>query len=1418
MAAQETDQGDKQPTPAEPPMNRTHPGVLSSTTRSFATLAFCLAATLAFAQSAHAAIIPTGDVAPVYDNSDPWDLTGNILLVGGTGVGTLEINSGSSVNSLISSVGNQTTGDGVLTVTGANSILTATSIVSIGGSGTGELNVEAGGLVEAGGVAMAGGSSALSEATVTGANSQLSATGIMVVGGAINPFTGDIGPGGDATLTVNSGGAVTVGDAATPLGSSLVVSDADMAGGALTVFSGGQINLAGQAVIGKDLSESGSATLTGEGAYLSTGGNAAVGSSGTGTLNVEAGADVDVGNILNIGLEAGSTGTTTVTGVGSTLDTIDDLNVGSSGNGTLNILDGATVRTGILSAIGSQAGSTGEVTVSGAGSHWETDYAFLEPGTVIIINSGLDVGAFGDGTLNIEDGGRVSSGIAVIAAGEDSVGTATVTGAGSRWNIPNRFQVGGGGNGTLTIEDGGVVNSGGESYVGSFAEGEVTVTGAGSEWNHNATLAFGFAGSGTVTVEDGGEMTNDGVTSLGFFPDSAGMVTITGAGSRWENNDNVSVGIFGSGTIDIDDGGVAALQGLGIAADVAGVGVVTVRDANSQLRIRDNLVVGGSVFDNSSGGDGTLNIESGGRVRLNDTDTVSNLEALDISGDGPMPMDGVTMTVFSGGTVNNYASAVVGSNPGEYGTAIVTGSGATWNNGGTLTVGFLGTGTLAIEDGGVVTSVDGKLGEFVVGSGNATVTGAGSRWDLSGELEVGLAGTGTLTIESGGRVSVGDAAAPATSGSLVISDADSGSGGVTVLSGGQINNTAGRTVIADAQGEFGNVSFSGSGAQLNQGFPDDVIVGRGGAGTLDLQDGAAATAGSFILGELSTGHGTMNVQGNAVVNSNVDIVVGQAGVGVLNVDSAQLANPFGFSVIGAAPGSEGTATVAGEGATWSMFGSLTVGNSGTGTLNIENGGVVSGSLAGGIGAQPSGVGTVTVTGGGSRWNMFAGGSPFFVGGSGEGTLMIENGGVVDTAVSLIGASSGGHGTATVTGPGSRWENFSLSVGFISEGELTIADGGVVTAATTEIAFDPGSTGTVTVTDSGSLLSVRDELAVGGQTSAAGGAGTLNIEAGGLVAVEGIGTIQEGGVVNLGDGQFTIDVNATNNGSLNIASGMFTVGGDFANTAAGGITGQGALNIGGVFTNAGTIESSGGQTDIHGAFVNEAGGSVLTSAGAITTFFDSVEHNGSAIETSPGSITEFLGPYSGAGSFTGDGFVRFEDTVDLGNSTASVSFAGDVSLASVATTIIEIGGLLAGEFDQFVVAGDFEIDGTLDVDLINPITLNAGDAFSIITAAEGITGEFVSGLLPTLGGGLGFEVIYRPASVELLVVPLNGDFDADGDVDVADALLGQRWGASLDGWAANFGTAGGPLVGAAAVPEPTSAALLLIGLLAFTRRR
>ncbi|WP_170181755.1 autotransporter outer membrane beta-barrel domain-containing protein [Phreatobacter stygius] len=163
----------------------------------------------------------------------------------------------------------------------------------------------------------------------------------------------------------------------------------------------------------------------------------------TGALTITGGGTATTGG-AQLGTMPGGNGTATVDGAGSRWST-GFLYVGSSGIGRLDISGGATVETTIASAIGSAAGGSGTVNVSGPSSTWNN-------------LTGITVGWTGNGVLNITDGATVNSLFGHISdTAPFGTGKVTVSGPGSTWNT-GEIRIGSGGAGSLTIADGGHVS------------------------------------------------------------------------------------------------------------------------------------------------------------------------------------------------------------------------------------------------------------------------------------------------------------------------------------------------------------------------------------------------------------------------------------------------------------------------------------------------------------------------------------------------------------------------------------------------------------------------------------------------------------------------------------------------------------------------------------------------------------------------------------------------------------------------------------------------------------------------------------------------------------------------------------------------------------------------------------------------
>ena len=172
-----------------------------------------------------------------------------------------------------------------------------------------------------------------------------------------------------------------------------------------------------------------------------------------------------------------------------------------------------------------------------------------------------------------------------------------------------------------------------------------------------------------------------------------------------------------------------------------------------------------------------------------------------------------------------------------------------WSMRGDLSIAKIGTGTLKVSDGGVVSNNNGYLGQESGSTGEATVTDEGSRWDNASDLVVGHRGHGKLDIMSGGLVSnensdianefgstgqvtvIGASSHWKNSGNLVVGR--SGEGSLTIANRGLVSNRNG--IIAAKSDSTSAVNVTGIGSHWNN--AGDLVVGYEGNATLTIDNG-----------------------------------------------------------------------------------------------------------------------------------------------------------------------------------------------------------------------------------------------------------------------------------------------------------------------------------------------------------------------------------------------------------------------------------------------------------------------------------------------------------------------------------------------------------------------------------------------------
>ena len=397
----------------------------------------------------------------------------------------------------------------------------------------------------------------------------------------------------------------------------------------------------------------------------------------------------------------------------------DQLRIGDLGTGTLLITDSGYVIAG-ESRVGDQPDSIGIATVEDAGSRWDS-------------LSQLRVGISGNGTLNINAGGIVTSTNETIVGRHPlGVGLIAVDGPGALLEVGGYLMPGWRGDGSVEVTNGGTIDSGtGWITWGADGKGSVRVTGIDSLWSSRSFVIVGAHGYGTLTIEDGGEVTNSfGI--VGDLADGSGAARITGPGAKWTNSSFLVVGNFGEGEMTVEQGGeVTSTAGI-IGAFDGGPGTVTVTGTGSTWDMTNHLTVGGNIFTTDPGATAVLNVQQGGRVQT-----------------------GLSVNVFEKGTVNIDAESSINSGEGEavagglrIGTgAELTGAGIinapVFNDGGTIAPGR-SIGVLTVN-GGLIQTTASTLAVELAGNDNTdlqqpqfdqlVLTGVVS---LGGSLEVSL--------------------------------------------------------------------------------------------------------------------------------------------------------------------------------------------------------------------------------------------------------------------------------------------------------------------------------------------------------------------------------------------------------------------------------------------------------------------------------------------------------------------------------------------------------------------------------------------------------------------------------------------------------------------------------------------------------
>jgi T5SS/PEP-CTERM-associated repeat protein/autotransporter-associated beta strand protein len=449
-------------------------------------------------------------------------------------------------------------------------------------------------------------------------------------------------------------------------------------------------------------------------------------------------------------------GVLTITGSNSLL-------VGNTAKGTLEILAGGTVNiTTPLQGIhvAATANSTGQVTVSGNGASLNADI--------------LSIGSFGNGALDIANGGTVTATTtAGVGGGSSATGTLNLRTGGTL--VTPSFVFGAdGGNAVLNLNGGTIrATAAGNFFIVMGGSHSITLNATGLTPGL-AALTFDVPNAAhSVTIAN--VLTGDG----GFAKTGAGTTVLSGK-NTYTGATTVSGGTLKlSGNVDVSKSSGVTLEGSGkldisaITETSAYVGSLNSTSASTEVVLgekrlivslapeaTDNSTFAGVISGSGELYGGTAGSEQGKTLTLSGVNTYT--------GQTILQGWGVTLALTGSGSIANSSRLYMPMAP--YMTFDISGttSGATLkslDSAISTSRVVLGEKTLTIAEAGTVSfagTISGTGGLTKTNVGTLTLTGdntyegtttvAGGILKITGELRGGQNPTGNIVLSNNGKI------------------------------------------------------------------------------------------------------------------------------------------------------------------------------------------------------------------------------------------------------------------------------------------------------------------------------------------------------------------------------------------------------------------------------------------------------------------------------------------------------------------------------------------------------------------------------------------------------------------------------------------------------------------------------------------
>ncbi len=653
--------------------------------------------------------------------------------------------------------------------------------------------------------------------------------------------------------------------------------------------------------------------------------------------------------------------------------------------------------------VGRESNAIGNMTVQGQGTNYTVGVATLignkdsAYGTLYVQNDAT----FTTGRLRLGQLNATSNGTLVI---QRTDGVSTNTNFNTIGTIPNI--VGGEGEGGIIISAESTFTTANPTHIATQATSDsvVVLSGSNATWNANGAVYIG----GSDTLAGG-----TGAVSAAF-----------GA----EINFNSSVHIHTSGELLIAAGGTAHINNL--TADPGGV---------------LSLI------------DGTLYFESGS------TDAIKNAS-------GDLIVGFANEIHFQNSTSLNADFITVGNNLLSDASLHVEDNAALTANLALVIGDANSTGAVHIINGGTITSgASTSIGKAFLGSNEKVstlnISHIGSSLTTA-ELNVGFTAQGLATIDTGGAATVN---------------------GATNL--GKELDTVGTLIVTDNGSTFTSTTLE---------------IGNLGQGTMELSNGAITTInGVTNIGNNTNTTGDLIISGaNSIFNAENEIYIGKNGIGTIaiNAGGKLVTNGttfIGYTDIGAAADQfDNTITIDGTNSTLDTGSNfLNIGYDGNAKITITNGGQLISNSRFTIAKNANSNGILEIKNSRSHATI----DSLYVAGDGDGRLIVSDSATLDANILIVSQYAGSQGKLKISDAGTIVNvDEEAILGGSGNTTITIENGGLLntnktdTATNTSIASQNGYTTDVEITGPNASLTSHGNLYIGGSATAIGGIATVDV--------------------------------------------------------------------------------------------------------------------------------------------------------------------------------------------------------------------------------------------------------------------------------------------------------------------------------------